>query len=168
MQIQKIALLFLLTFMLFISCDKKEVGAEALLQGSYVGTLTPVNSEIQTTQPAVADVKVVGNHLLEIHCYSEEFDTIVRLNYFHHNEQYMVCATGQDFENMYGHALSGQHMSQGRMMNESEWMYHLRREHSESDEHFGQFGGMDHSFEYIFMFENDELPYNLKFLGMKK
>lgn len=168
MKIQKLSRLVLFTLMLFISCEKQEVSLEALLQGSYVGTLTPVNSEIQTIQPAVADVKVVGDHLLEIHCYSEDFDTIFRLNYYQHNEQYMVCATGEDFEHMYGHALSGQHMSQGRMMNESEWMYHLRQEHSESDEHYGQFGGMDHSFEYIFMFENDEHPYNLKFRGIKR
>lgn len=168
MQIKKITGIFILTFMLFISCDKQEVGEEELLQGSYVGTLTPVNSEIQTIQPAVANVKVVGDHLLEIHCYSEEFDTIVRLNYYHHNEQYIVCATGEDFEHMYGHALSGQHMSQGRMMNESEWMYHLRQEHSESDEHFGQFGMTDHSFEYLFLCKDDQHPYNLQFRGIKR
>ncbi|MFD1094139.1 hypothetical protein [Salegentibacter chungangensis] len=168
MQNKQIIRIFLPILLLFISCEKQEGEQRLLLEGSYTGIITTVNTEANFQQPAVADIKELGDGLLEIHCYSEEFDTIFRLNYYQHNEQYMVCATEEDFEHMYGHALSANHMSKVGMMNETEWMYHLRQEHSESDKHFGQFGMADHSFEYLFVYDKDDHLYNLRFRGIKR
>lgn len=161
---KKISLLSLIMLLSFISCEQSETEPEASLKGTYVGTLTAVNSEITTSEPAVADVKLVDEGLLKIHCYSTDFDTLIMLNYYQHEDQYKLCATGEDFEHMYEHSLSNQHMEQGMMMNETEWMYHLGQEHSESDEHFGEFGMKDHSFEYMFL----DGEHNLQFQGIKK
>ena len=167
MKIKKIITILLPILPLLISCEKQEVEPEILLEGSYTGIITAVNAEVNFQQPAVADIRSLGDDLLEIHCYGEDLDTIFRLNYYQHNEQYMVCNTGEDFEHMYGHALSGNHMPQGGMMNETEWMYHLRQEHTESDQHFGQFGMADHSFEYLFEYQDGQHSYNLQFRGVK-
>lgn len=78
----------------------------------------------------------------------------------------MVCLTGEDFLHMYGHSMNFQQMPSNMMGYQTEWMYHLATEHIATDEHFGKFGMMDHSFEYLFQADRHH-PYKFQFRGNK-
>ncbi|AVR44299.1 hypothetical protein C7S20_02960 [Christiangramia fulva] len=159
---------WLLSFLipLLISCSKEEA-IDQSIEGSYVGYLSAIDAQAISPVEAQADVQIVEDHLVEIHCYSESLDTIVRLNYYANNEDYMLCLSGDDFEHEYGHAMSHENMP-SNMMGETEWRYHLENEHSEGDEHFGKFGMADHSFECLFEINHQDQSYELHFQGVKQ
>ena len=62
-----------------------------------------------------AEVKMMGDNQIEVHCFGEVLDTTFMLDYYEHNDSVMVCLTGSDFSNMYGHGLGEGHMSGGMM-----------------------------------------------------
>ena len=94
---------------------------------------------------ATAFASTVGEGLIQIHCYGEFIDTTLVPNHYLHNDSFMVCLPGDDFEHIYGHMLGEGHMvGSGGMMgdrknNETEWMHHLTDEHENGDHHFGGF-----------------------------
>ena len=166
----------LLTVFILASCEESEIPSYKAVEGTYAGTLTYYDGtkspgHTGTKENATAKITKIGNDLLEVHCYNDEVDTTFMLNYYEHNQEVLVCFTGDDFENMYSHELGQGHMN-GGMMNdmgngETEWMHHLNDEHEEDDEHYGGFNMQDHSFEYRFNIMKEGLPYSVEFHGKK-
>lgn len=163
---KKIILPFTVLMLLVLACEKQE-SEEISIEGVYKGYITPLQSQSFTSEVAEAEVSIIGDHLLEIHCYSESLDTLLHLNYYKNNNEYMVCFTGEDFLHMYGHSMNFQHMPSNMMGYETEWMYHLATEHIATDEHFGKFGMMNNSFEYFFQ-PDQHHPYKFQFHGNKR
>jgi len=71
----------------------------------------------------------------------------------------MVCYTGADFEDMYGHMLGEGHMGDNMQGNNIEWMQHLNNDHQQGDEHFGSFNMQDHSFNFLFKTYNGDFQF---------
>jgi hypothetical protein len=107
------------------------------------------------TKDATVVVNRVGNQI-QVNCYAEDFDTTIMLGTYNHNDEVMVCLTGEEFENMYGHMLGQGHMNGNMQNNGTEWMQHLSNEHQEGDEHFGGFDMQHHSFNYTFRMSNGD------------
>lgn len=158
------AVIFIL---LFSSCDKQESLNDSL-EGVYEGYLNPVDFQSANPEKAQANVTIIGDHLIQVRCYSETLDTVFHLNYYKHYNEYMVCLTGDNFFHRYGHPLYHENMSPGMMGNNTEWMYHLEQQHSDADEHFGRFSMTDHSFEYLFEANDQNHTAKLRFQGIRK
>ena len=164
---------FSLTLVLLLfACEKNDVLNDDEITGTYTGTLTSnlagkTASKTNLIQPATVVVKSVGDRI-EVHCFSEDFDETVMLNVYNNDNSVMVCLTGDDFENMYGHMLGQGHMGGGMIgdmqNNETEWMHHLNDEHQEGDEHFGNFDMQHHTFDYTFQMSDGDYH----FQGTKK
>jgi len=190
-----ISLITLVSFV--VSCEMSDINPEttgASIEGTYVGTLTNVNSLKGTTlsnnegHDAVAEVKDMGNGEIQVHCYGEEMDTTFMLNYYENHDSVMVCMNGEAFEEMYGHEMgcgtnesemmgsgsgggmmgSGGGMmggnTEGMMNGNANWTDHMNNEHSEGDEHFGGFDMNTNSFEYII--RKEDITY--RFNGFRK
>lgn len=162
----------------FTSCEKSDDPATEEIEGVYVGSFS-VSGSLKSALSGGLDkdhdtavVSMLGDMQIELHCFGEEIDTTIMLNYYNYHDSVMVCLTGTDFEHMYGHMLGDGHMSGGMMgdlgQGESEWMHHLSDEHISGDEHFGGFDMKDHSFTYSFKLMDGSTPYYLKFHGVKQ
>lgn len=151
--------LTIIIVILFVSCQKSDDIGYNDVTGTYVGTLTSnlanKSSEIVVTKDATVVVNRVGNQI-QVNCYAEDFDTTIMLGTYNHNDEVMVCLTGEEFENMYGHMLGQGHMNGNMQNNGTEWMQHLNNEHQEGDEHFGGFDMPHHSFNYTFRMSNGD------------
>lgn len=162
----------------FTSCEKSEDPLSNEIEGEYIGSFS-VSSTLKSAPSGkleedhgTAVVSMMGENQIEVHCFGDEIDTTFMLNYYNHNDSVMVCLTGDDFTNMYGHMLGAGHMSGGMMGDisegDSEWMHHMEDEHTTEDEHFGGFDMGDHSFTYSFKIMDGSTPYYLKFHGVKQ
>jgi len=161
----------------FTSCEKTDDIEVNDIEGVYEGTFSVSNSlkaapfDGGDGDHGTAEVSMMGNNQIEVHCFGEEIDTTFMLDYYEFNDSVMVCLIGDDFENMYGHMLGDGHMSGGMMGDvqngESEWMHHMNDEHNEGDEHFGGFDMGEHTFTYSFYMMDGTTPYYLKFHGIK-
>jgi len=171
------SLLLVVVVMGFTSCKKSEDPQTTGIEGTYIGTFS-LSSSLKSAQPGgadkgqgTADVRMMGNNQIEVHCFGEEIDTTFMLDYYEHNDSLMVCLTGDDFEGMYGHMLGDGHMGGGMMGDiqngESEWIHHMNDEHNEGDEHFGGFDMGEHTFTYSFNMMDGTTPYYLKFHGTR-
>ena len=119
-----------------------------------------------------AEINMMGDNQIEVHCFGENIDTTFMLDYYEHSDSVMVCLTGDDFENMYGHMLGSGHMD-GGMMNdiqngETQWMHHMNDEHEDGEEHFGGFDMHEMTFTYSFKMMDESSPYYLRFHGIKQ
>lgn len=176
----KIKILIIGTLMItlslaFVSCNKSSDPENVNIAGIYNGLFTKSPSlksaivEGASMAEGVADVTIIGDHQIQVHCFGEEIDTTFMLDYYAHNDSIMVCLTGEDFEGMYGHMLGDGHMGGGMMGDihngETEWMNHMNDEHQEGDEHFGGFNMHDKTFTYSFRMMGSATPYYLKFHG---
>ena len=170
----KISGIAIALLVLFTACEKEETN-ETDIEGVYDGILTGLqtkSTEIASeNNPATSEITITGENEIQVHCYSENFDTTFVMNYYHHNDSAYVCYTGDDFEEMYGHMLGEGHM--GGMMDdmhngETEWMHHMDEEHDEGDEHFGGFDMINHSFSYTFQMNKSDSSDDLHFQGVKQ
>ena len=105
----------------FTSCEKTEDLKANDIEGVYEGTFS-VSSSLKATSldasenhHGTAEVSLMGDNQIEVHCFGEEIDTTFMLDYYEHNDSIMVCLTGDDFEHMYGHMLGEGHMGEGMM-----------------------------------------------------
>ena len=164
--IKKAMALFSIMSLIFIySCEKSDDLISDDITGTYIGTLT-LNQAGKSSETAKAEavpativINEVGNQI-QVHCLTEDFDTTVILDIYHNGDDIMVCLTGDDFENMYGHMYGQGNMMHGNMQhNSSEWMQHLNNEHQEGDEHFGSFDMQHHSFNYTFRMSNGDFHF---------
>jgi len=161
----------------FTSCKKTEELPNTGFEGEYLGAFSVSNSLKSThpddanENPGTAIVSMMGNNQIEVHCFGEEIDTTFMLDYYEHNDSIMVCLTGDDFKDMYGHMLGDGHMGGGMMGDiqngESQWRHHMNDEHNEEDEHFGGFNMGEHTFTYSFKMMDGTTSYYLKFHGTK-
>jgi len=159
------------------SCEKTNDQAIGDIEGTYKGLFiesTGLKSALfdgNTEHDGIAEVTMMGDGQIQVHCYGDLIDTTLMLNYFEYSDSVMVCNTGDDFENEYGHMYGAGHMSGGMMgdmmSGETEWMHHMNDEHQEDDEHFGGFNMEDGSFMYSFRMIDGFTPYFLKFQGIK-
>lgn len=164
--IKKAITLFSIMSLIFIfSCEKSDDLINDDITGTYIGTLilNQSNKSSETAKaevvPATIVISEVGNQI-QVHCLAEAFDTTVILDIYHNGDDIMVCLTGDDFENMYGHMYGQGNMMHGNMQhNGSEWTQHLNNEHQEGDEHFGSFDMQHHSFNYTFRMSNGDFHF---------
>ena len=157
----KIFFSFILAFTIF-ACDNNDDINSDDITGTYIGNITSdaayksnTNKSINT---ATAIVRKVGDKI-ELHCFDENFDETVMLDTYHYNDSIMVCLTGNDFRNMYGHMMGQGHMNGNMHNSSSEWMQHLNNEHEDSDEHFGGFDMQNRSFKYTFRMSNGDFHF---------
>lgn len=166
--------------MTFLSCSDSTSDPSGDIEGIYYGSFTRTSS-LKATSEAVsnsnsgdeyAEIHRLEGNQIQVHCFGEEIDTTFMLDYYMHNDSVLVCLTGEDFENMYGHRPGAGHMG-GHMMgdignNETEWMHHLNDEHHQYDEHFGGFDLHMGTFTYSIRMTNEAEPYYMKFTGSKE
>lgn len=160
-----------------VSCEKEGSQRIGDIEGRYVGSFsksTTLKSDLQDgngEHDGIAEVTMMGEHQIQVHCYGNEIDTTFMLDYFEHNDSVMVCLTGHDFENTYGNMSGEGHMTGGMMgdisSGETEWMHHMNDEHEEGDEHPGGFDIVHGTFSYYFRMMENHTPYYLKFHGIK-
>jgi hypothetical protein len=173
-----IGILMITASLAFISCKKSSDPENVNIEGIYNGSFTTSPSLKSTvvegvgTGEGTAQVTMMDNHQIQVHCFGEEIDTTFMLDYYTHNDSVMVCLTGDDFEGMYGHMLGDGHMGGGMMGDiqngETEWMHHMNDEHESDDMHFGGFDMDMGSFSYSFEMMDGSSPYYLTFKGSKK
>ena len=162
----------------FTACEKTENLDVNDIEGVYEGTFSVSSSlksalfESSEGNYGSAEVSLLSNNQIQIHCLGVDIDTTFMLDYYEHNDSVMVCLTGEDFENMYGHMLGEGHMMGGMMGDrnngDTEWMHHMDDEHEDGDEHFGGFNMQEGTFTYSFQMMEGSTPYYLKFHGVKE
>lgn len=162
----------------FTSCEKSDEIVSDGIEGVYTGTFSISNSLKSSALDGLendlgtAEVNMMGDNRIEVHCFGEALDTTFMLDYYEHNDSVMVCLTGSDFSNMYGHGLGEGHMSGGMMGDrnggDTEWIHHMDDEHVSGDEHFGGFNMDASSFTYSFRMIEGSTPHYLKFHGVKE
>ena len=173
-----IGMLITSVLLVAVSCSNTGNDLKDSIEGTYYGTFTRSSSSksVQTDHDGsangTAEVSMMGDNQIEVHCFWEEADTTFMLDYYLHHDSVLVCLTGDDFEYMYGHMLGDGHMGGGMMgdidADETEWMHHLSDEHVEGDEHFGGFDMHNGTFTYSIRMMDEAGPYYMKFSGSKK
>ena len=141
--IQLRRLLLVIMILSISGCDKNEEPELDSIDGIYTGSIreesaTNLNSKAPYSF-IVGEITTMGNQL-EFHCYGEGIDITMMLEYFEHHENTMVCLTGNDYSDLYGHRhgagmVSGMgmnHMSSGN----TDWERHLSTSHNQDDPHF--------------------------------
>ncbi len=142
---------------------KKDVIAQVV--GTYKGTLATGSAEYDGT----ADVSAVNDSVVQIHCYDQnDFDTTFVMEIYEEGDSVMLCNTGEDFYNQYGHHMSGRHhMTEDMMGNmDSDWQQHLSNQHQSGDKHYGNFDMNNGTFNYLFEMGNG--TQTKKFSGKRK
>jgi hypothetical protein len=158
----KTILSMVLVTMLF-ACNSKDEVTVNDVSGTYLGTLTTAGlssrvSNSDAVTPATVTISNVG-HEIEVHCIADNFDVTVMLDTYENGDETMVCYTGTDFENMYGHMPGESHMGDNMQGNNTEWMQHLNDDHEQGDEHYGEFNMQDHSFNFLFKTDNGDFQF---------
>lgn len=191
MNATSLIILMLLSGVLMVSCKKDtqiddELNYLEEIVGIYSGTFS--SDDLKTIITANAEIQMNADSSIWFHCYGGEIDTTFMLDIFDHNDSILVCLTGTEFANEYGHARirqgsmmnwsdfnSGGHGMGGNMMgnntnlsNDSTgWYYHMREEHhGENEEHFGGFDMNNHTFGYRFR-DPQNLEMFIKFESVK-
>ena len=147
---------------LLFSCEKGDDLNNYDVTGTYSGTLTSdlssKSSNAESINPATVVVSNFGNQI-QVRCFAEDFDTSVILDIYNHNDDVMVCLTGEEFENMYGHMLGQGNMNNHMQNNDTDWIQHLNNEHLVGDEHIGSFDMQHHTFNYTFRMNNGDFHF---------
>ncbi len=155
--------------MFMLSCQKEgETGILDLTKsvvGTYKGTLT--DGVTGNVSKAMADVIKSDNSIVEIHCYSDDFDSTFVMEVFENGDSLMLCNVGNDFINRYGHPRMNEHHMMGNS-NGQDWRHHMDEEHEQDDEHFGGFNMRDHSFSYRFETGDGHGDHAFEFKGKKQ
>jgi len=154
------------------SCEKTNDQLISDLEGTYIGSfsrLTSLKSALKdggAENEGVAEITMMENDQIRVHCYGDEIDTTFILDVYAHYDDYLVCQTGDEFRQEYGHEKGGMHM--GHMSgSQTEWMHHLEDDHEDEDDHFGAFDMGEGTFSYAFRMMENLTPYYLKFHGKK-
>lgn len=171
-------ILVLSVFLFLVSCNKAAENSTESIAGTYYGSFTRSSLLQSTDKSAIvigegtAEVSLLEDQKIEVHCYGEGIDTTFMLGYYENHDSVMVCLTGEGFNEMYGHWLGENHMGGGMMgdirTGETEWMHHMLDEHETGDEHFGGFDMHMGTFTYSMKMADETGPYYLKFTGLKK
>jgi len=184
----------------FSSCEKSELTPTELLVsrvvGSYSGTLK--NSNLKQSREATMTVSIQNDSLIMMHCVANNFDTTLTMQLYQNYDSVMVCYTGQDFFNEYGHNTNNYDFCTSQQsgwmndnwMNDSNswgnnnndwgsnnwagddqwnaWTNHMNTQHNENDEHYGGFNPEMNSCNYTFSMNDGNSDYSEMFEGIKK
>ena len=172
MKTRRIVILFasIFTVILITSCNKKDEVTNNRtylnnLTGTYLGEFTA--ETVVSGITGTADVAIINNNQLQVHCYGNSIDTTFVMDTFENEDSIMVCDTAEDLNAPYGIMGNGNHMM-GMDSEESEWMLHMEYDPHAADEHYGSFDMTHHSFQYSFdMMEGDSI-YKMNFYGTKQ
>jgi hypothetical protein len=178
---------------LFSSCEEIEslnstediepLASEVI--GSYSGTLT--NSITNQSTPAQLTVTMENDSLVSINCTTDDFDSTIVMQLYQNNDSIMLCDTGQNFYNEYGHDLdssdyctddSGDWDDDDDNWNNDDdnwsgennwtaWTNHMNTQHDPNDIHFGGFNIKDNSCNISFSINNGGESYFELFSGTK-
>lgn len=154
-KVELLAIMFIAVVLLMLSsCKKTDDYTSALdkindITGNYEGSFSTNNLKIGG-DTAYAEIRHLNGTKLEIHCYGDLLDTTFIMEIYANQDSIMLCATGNDFENLYGHQQGEHHMSH-MGQNENEWTHHMADDHTVGDPHFGGFNTEHHSFKYKFV-----------------
>lgn len=171
------------------SCNKDpqlspELDSLDKILGNYSGSLSI--DGLKSGIDANAEVTLNSDLSVWVHCYGGDIDTTFMLDLFNHGDSIMVCLTGTNFMNEFGHARNhqggmmtnwgstGNNSMGGGMMghngstgNTSGWTNHLNEEHQNSNEnHFGGFDISNNTFGYSFR-NPENIGSFIKFEGTK-
>ena len=153
-----------------ISCENTNE-SPIKVEGTYIGSfsrLTSLNGTIvegSDINDGTAVVTLSGNDGVLVHCYGGEIDTTFLLDMYPYEGDFLLCQTGDQFQQEYGHQKGERHM--GHMgSSQTEWMHHLEDDHAEADEHYGEFNMRDGAFNFTFRMMEGNAPYYLKFHGI--
>jgi hypothetical protein len=184
---------------LFYSCNKEEEAplpntlASSVI-GKYTGTLK--STATNQSSPATLNVTLINDSLVSMHCLSYNFDSTFTMQLYQNYDSIMVCHTGQEFYNEYGHNRNNYDFCTNRQsgwennawMNDGNcwgnmnqgwgnsnwagtdqwnaWTNHMNTQHNQNDNHFGGFNPNMNSCIYKFSIENSS-NYLKVFEGVK-
>lgn len=152
MKNQKIFLITVLFVipLLFASCKKDKTDSTADLTsevtGTYKGSITPSDS-LANSKDAIIEISKVDESTVQLNMMSEHIDTTFMLNLYENADSIMVCLTGEQFNNEYGHHLDEDHHMMGDN-NHMDWDHHMDEQHEPGDMHYGGFDIERHTFSY--------------------
>ena len=178
--INKILVAGLIAITVFaVSCKKSDnnPGDQTLagtVTGTYSGQLK--NSQTNQTSPATLTVTALNDSVISMQCVADHFDTTVTLMLYENYDSIMLCYTGQDFRNQYGHDLDNhnfcnskpngwdngwceEHNCWGGDDHWNAWTNHLSTQHTKDDPHYGAFNPGAGSCEYSFPVNTNKSPY---------
>ncbi|MFA9389434.1 MAG: hypothetical protein ACERKD_06485 [Prolixibacteraceae bacterium] len=169
----KTGIIVVMMLSIFTACNKTSEDISPSVEGTYTGTLIKSTGlkSIALDGDVNVDVNLMDSITLEIHCYGGELDTTMMLNYYEENDSTFLCFSNEQFQGMFGYAFGSTHMMGGGMMgnnDDDEWMNHMQNENYTSNEHFGGFNMMDHSFDYTFNRSEDDSIAHFHFHGLKQ
>lgn len=161
---------FSATMLIVSSCNKTDNFPTAIdyindITGDYEGSFTISGSGENST--AYAEITHLSGNEIQIHCYGEILDTSFMMDIYANHDSIMVCATGNDFEETYGHMQGENHMNH-HGNNENEWEHHMGDDHEVNDQHFGGFNISHHSFDYTFIIASDNSTEYIRFVGVRQ
>jgi len=172
----KVLLLAFVGTFVFGACQKDNQSVNKNVEGTYVGSFTTTSTlksaqlDANINSSATAVVSKLNDQQIKIHCFGDELDSTFILNMYDNEDSLMVCLSGQDFKNEYGHMMGDGMMGSGNMMgnNSTGWGKHMNGEHKVGDHHFGGFDMQNGTFGYSFKMKIGTSISYLKFQGEKK
>ena len=172
------------------SCKKEDdennpISEESLaseVTGTYTGELK--NSTTNQSRAATLTVTMQNDSLVSMHCIAEGFDSTIFVQLYQNHDSIMVCYTGQEFYNQYGHNLNNYNFCNNKPSswnsnwctnnscwggedNWNAWTNHLNTQHDHNDMHFGGFNPGTNSCNYMFNVNEDNTNYFEVFNGIK-
>jgi len=202
-KVHLLIVLGVLSTIIFSSCNKEEIpnvitdtkslGSEVV--GTYTGTLK--NSSTNESRTATINVSMQNDSLVQLQCLATDFDSTITLQLYQNNDNIMVCYTGQDFYNEYGHNTNNYDfcsskqsgwMNNGWMNDDNcwgnsnnnwgndswagneqwnAWTNHMNTQHNQYDFHYGGFNLSENSCNYSFNINIDGASYSEVFQGVK-
>ena len=184
------------------SCDKSDTidSPNELLSSKVVGTYygTLKSSTTNQNKEATLTVTMQNDSLIAMHCVADNFDSTLTMQLYQNYDSIMVCYTGQDFFNEYGHNTNNYDFctsQQSGWMNNNwmndttccdnndnnwgnntwagndqwnAWTNHMNTQHNENDMHYGGFNPEKNSCNYIFSMNDGNNDYFEIFEGIRK
>jgi len=166
---KKLNLFFVLVlFLSFIGCNNSDDIQLKSIEGTYIGSLksddlSKLSSQLSNNE-FIGEIKIKGNQL-EFHCFGENIDVTMILDYFEHNDNFMVCLTGNDYINLHGHG-HGEGMMSGDGMNHmnsgnTDWDRHLNNSHNHNEHHFNNgFDMINETFNCAFQWKGNTFTFS--------
>jgi hypothetical protein len=173
-KMKSFGMMMILATIVFTACNNADKDSENTIEGTYSGILTnkSATGTIIGTGSATADISKTSDGLIQVHCFGTSIDTTFMLNYYESNDSILVCLTGSDFQNTYGHMMGQGHMMGGMMGDikpgQTQWQHHMADEHKPGDVHYGGFNMMSNTFGYTFHKRDGNNHVIMNFEGTKK
>jgi hypothetical protein len=150
----KKTILFVITIVavaFLASCRKtpqQPLSKAAAVSGTYSGSIT--SDGVKTT--SVAHVEPLTDSTVSIHCFDDSLgmDTTFVMQLFENGDSVMLCSTGEDFYNQYGHNMYDMMDDMMGSSGMTEWERFMDAQHDPGNGHYGSFDRMNGHFNYPF------------------